>query len=95
MLARHGRAVDDLDTIQLVLDYGGPNERVLERSRAVFAILAELGGIWAWVARLRRLPRVLTDLGYRIVAGSRYRIFGVYDACPLPPPEWRGRFLTD
>jgi predicted DCC family thiol-disulfide oxidoreductase YuxK len=28
------------------------------------------------------------------VANSRYRIFGRVDACMLPPPEVRARFLS-
>jgi predicted DCC family thiol-disulfide oxidoreductase YuxK len=35
----------------------------------------------------------LTDFFYGILAKSRYRVFGKYDQCPLPPPEDRGRFL--
>jgi predicted DCC family thiol-disulfide oxidoreductase YuxK len=33
------------------------------------------------------------DFGYGLVVGARYRLFGRYDACPLPPPQHRDRFL--
>ena len=36
----------------------------------------------------------LRDALYDWVARSRYRIFGRYDACPLPPAESRSRFLS-
>ena len=39
------------------------------------------------------VPRRLRDWGYNLVARTRYRIFGRYDACPLPTPETRSRFL--
>jgi predicted DCC family thiol-disulfide oxidoreductase YuxK len=39
------------------------------------------------------LPAWLTDFVYGFVARVRYRIFGRYDQCPLPPAEHRGRFL--
>ena len=42
---------------------------------------------------LRVLPRWLRDLGYDLVARTRYRLFGRYDACPLPDPRHRARFL--
>ena len=41
----------------------------------------------------RFLPAWLTDFFYGIVARARYRIFGKYDHCPLPPVEVRSRFL--
>ncbi|MBN7297915.1 thiol-disulfide oxidoreductase, partial [Mycobacteroides abscessus subsp. abscessus] len=31
---------------------------------------------------------------YRLVARTRYRVFGRYDTCPVPPPEVRARFLA-
>jgi predicted DCC family thiol-disulfide oxidoreductase YuxK len=39
------------------------------------------------------MPRPLRDLGYDLVASNRYRIFGKLDACRLPSPEERARFL--
>ena len=56
-------------------------------------ILRELGGAWRAAAMLRVLPRWLRDPGYDLVARTRYRLFGRYDACPLPDPRHRGRFL--
>jgi len=32
-------------------------------------------------------------LGYRLVAANRYRMFGRKDACRLPTPDERERFL--
>jgi predicted DCC family thiol-disulfide oxidoreductase YuxK len=42
---------------------------------------------------LNFIPRRLRDWGYGIVARNRYRIFGRYDACPMPSEETRARFL--
>ena len=39
------------------------------------------------------LPRPVRDLGYDLIAGNRYRIFGKRDACMMPTPEIRSRFL--
>ena len=38
--------------------------------------------------------RSIRDFFYDRVAKSRYRIFGRVDACMLPPPEVRARFLS-
>jgi len=42
---------------------------------------------------LQLVPRRVRDWGYRMVARTRYRIFGRYDTCPLPNEETRWRFL--
>ena len=78
----------EIDTVVFV--EGG---RVHLRSRAVFALLAVIGGFWTPVSWFGVLPQWLTDLGYRPVAALRYRIFGKLDACRLPRPEERARFL--
>jgi predicted DCC family thiol-disulfide oxidoreductase YuxK len=93
-LARHGADASDLDTVYVMADWQSPQERALPRSRGVLHALAQLGGGWAALAALGRVvPRPLADLAYRIVARNRYRVFGRYDACPLPRPEWRSRFV--
>lgn len=68
--------------------------RVSTRSSAALAIGRHLGGGWAVLAALARfVPAPLRDAVYDGVARVRYRVFGRYDACPLPPPEHRARFL--
>ncbi len=50
--------------------------------------------LWRVLGSLLQLvPREIRDWGYRVVARSRYRIFGRYDQCPVPSAETRGRFL--
>jgi len=68
--------------------------RAWERSDAILRILSGLGAPWRWLAVLRLLPRVLRDAVYGLVARGRYRWFGRLDACPVPPPELRDRFLA-
>jgi predicted DCC family thiol-disulfide oxidoreductase YuxK len=52
-----------------------------------------LGGRWSLLLALYILPRFVRDWGYDAVARRRYRIWGKYDACPIPPPGVRDRFL--
>jgi predicted DCC family thiol-disulfide oxidoreductase YuxK len=42
---------------------------------------------------MRWFPGFLMNIGYRFVAAIRYRIWGRADACELPSPEQRARFL--
>jgi predicted DCC family thiol-disulfide oxidoreductase YuxK len=93
ILVRHGRDPHDLDTLYLVLGHGRPDERLLRKSDAALWILRELGGAWRAASALRVVPRRARDLGYDLVARTRYRLFGRYDTCPLPDPRHRARFL--
>lgn len=94
-LLPHGHDPGDLDTVFVVADWGTSRPRVLTRSRAVLHAVASLGGFWSSVARVAQVvPAALADPVYALVARRRYRIFGKYDACPLPRPEWRDRFIS-
>ena len=82
------------DGVMLLTDALTPGEHLYQRSDAVAEALQLLGGYWRLVGRVLRLvPRPLRDWGYGIVARFRYRIFGRYDTCPIPPPEQRSRLL--
>lgn len=67
--------------------------RALERSDAALAIAGRLGFPWRLLAALRIVPRPIRDAGYRFVARNRYRWFGRTDACMVPTPELRARFI--
>ncbi len=70
------------------------NGRAFTRSAAALAMARHLGGGWAVLASLARIvPAALRDAIYDSVAKTRYRVFGRYDACPVPTPEHRARFL--
>ncbi len=92
-LLPHSCEPDDLGTIYLLTRYGESDELVVSHSRAIFRILRSLGGFWWLVSALDVLPRGLLDFGYQLVVRNRYRVFGKYDACPLPSPEERHLFL--
>jgi predicted DCC family thiol-disulfide oxidoreductase YuxK len=66
---------------------------VLVESDAALTILRELRGPARHLARLRIVPRPLRDAVYRLVARTRYRVFGRHDACEVPAPWLRERFL--
>jgi predicted DCC family thiol-disulfide oxidoreductase YuxK len=94
ILLRHNANAADSDTVYVVLNHNQPDETLLARSDAVIFVLKQLPGLWPVLSlKLRFTPRWLRDWGYGVVAHSRYRIFGRYDACPLPTAETRARFL--
>ena len=82
------------DGVMLLTDALTPTEHLYQRSDAVAEALQRLSKPWRLAGRLLRLlPRPLRDWGYGIVARFRYRLFGRYDTCPIPPPEQRSRLL--
>ncbi len=82
------------DGVVLLTDALTPQERLYHRSDAVAAAMQRLNGVWSVAAKaLLAIPWPVRDWGYGLVARLRYRIFGRYDACPLPPPEQRSRLL--
>jgi predicted DCC family thiol-disulfide oxidoreductase YuxK len=102
LLARHGMGTPGsesgsdraLRTVLVARDPEGPAEQILTRSDAVLALLAELPRPWPAVAvALRWIPGPVRDLGYRLIARWRYRIFGRFENCPIPTAEERTRFL--
>ncbi|MCY3713366.1 MAG: DCC1-like thiol-disulfide oxidoreductase family protein [Gemmatimonadetes bacterium] len=68
-------------------------DRCFEQSNAVLHAMVRLGGAWRLIAVLYVFPRPLRDFVYRVVARNRYRWFGRRDACRLPTPDERARFL--
>jgi len=94
ILQRHGASATPLETVYVVVDPQQTAERLLARSDAAIFVLATLGGIWAVAATVCRVvPRPLRDAVYDLVARNRYPVFGKFDACPLPDPRHRPRFL--
>jgi predicted DCC family thiol-disulfide oxidoreductase YuxK len=92
IVARHP-SVKAVDSVVFVDDPGGPDERVSVRSAAGLRVVDYLGGPWKVLTVTRVIPAPLRDWLYDRFAGIRYRVFGKYDSCPIPPPEVRDRFL--
>ena len=89
LLTRFALDPNALDTFVLV-DATGAHTR----SDAALRVARALGPPWSWVFALNAIPRPLRDAAYDFIARHRYRWFGKKDACPLPRPEWCGRFLA-
>lgn len=84
----HPEIPSELETMVYVRD-----GEVFLRSRGAFEAMREIPYPWRALSWLRVFPVWLTDFFYGILARSRYRVFGKYETCPLPPAEDRGRFL--
>lgn len=76
------------DSIVLVDESG-----VHTRSAAVLRIARRLGFPWSLAVLASLIPRPGRDALYDAVARRRYRWFGRREACLVPTPERRARFL--
>lgn len=86
--AQHGLDPEEPHTMLYVSPRG-----VFRESSAALEIARTLGLPWSLGLVFKAVPRRLRDALYRLIARNRYRWFGKKDACPLPQPEWRARFL--
>jgi len=68
-------------------------EQVFVRSDAALRVASYLGWPWKLALAAYLIPRPVRDFLYDQFAKRRYRWFGKYEKCMLPPPEVRERFL--
>lgn len=78
----------DPDSIILIED-----GKRYDKSTAALRIARRLSGVWPVLYMGIILPRPLRDVIYRFIARNRYKWFGKSDACRLPSPELKARFL--
>ena len=93
VLERHEplRGIDSLVLVEPA--YGQRKERLYVKSGAVLRLAFHLGGVWRVLAVLYLVPRPFLDRAYDAFACHRHRILGRLDACLIPGPEVRSRFL--
>lgn len=79
---------ENVDTISFF-----DGQHLFYRTTALLKIGKALGGIWLIFYPLIVLPAGWRDIVYDWVAKRRYRLGGKRDACRMPTPEERARFL--
>ena len=79
----------DVDSLVLI-----ENGKAFTKSSAALRIAKKLDGLWHLLFLLILIPRPIRNGVYDFVARNRYKWFGKKDdACALPSPEVRKRFL--
>jgi len=89
LLAENG--VNKIETDSVVLIEDG---KVYTHSTAALRIARKLEGAWKLTYGFVVVPRFIRNFFYRMFAKYRYKMFGKQDACMLPTPEIRQRFLA-
>ena len=70
------------------------NGEIIQKSKAVNHILKSINRLILLRTILNILPLSISNFFYDIVAKSRYKVFGKYDSCQLPEPEYKSRFIA-
>lgn len=89
VIERHGIDTTETDSVILVED-----NFAYTHSTAALRIARRLDGLWSWLFLFIVIPRPIRDVFYRLFARYRYRLFGRQDACMMPTPDIRDRFLS-
>jgi predicted DCC family thiol-disulfide oxidoreductase YuxK len=93
IVERSGGNPGELTSFYVVADYQTAASRVFTRSDAALFVAGALGWPWKAAQLLRFAPRGIRDRAYDLVARGRYRLFGRFDRCLIPSPEFRSRFI--
>jgi predicted DCC family thiol-disulfide oxidoreductase YuxK len=93
LLKRHGVDHKDLDTVYVVLNSGEANEALLAKSDAFLQLAKVIGGVWNIASCGKIIPRSIRNWLYDFVARHRYQVFGKYEACMLPDPRHKHKFI--
>lgn len=64
-----------------------------QRSDAALEIARQLSGLWPALYVFKIVPRFIRDAVYDWIAHNRYRFFGKKDACMIPTPDLKSRFI--
>jgi predicted DCC family thiol-disulfide oxidoreductase YuxK len=87
LLAKHG--IDkDVDSVILIED-----GHAFMHSTAGLRIARNLSGIYSLSYVFIIIPAFIRDWAYTLFAKYRYRLFGRTDACMIPTPDVKERFL--
>lgn len=88
LLERHGLPTEDVETFVLL-----EGDEYHVRSDAALRLLKGLGFPYSLGYVGVVVPRFVRDRAYDVVADHRYAWFGRREACMVPTPERRERFL--
>jgi predicted DCC family thiol-disulfide oxidoreductase YuxK len=88
LLKKFSLSQTEMHSIILVRDY-----HYAQRSDAALEIARQLSGLWPLLYVFKIVPRIIRDAVYNLISRNRYRFFGKKDACWLPTPDLKSRFI--
>jgi predicted DCC family thiol-disulfide oxidoreductase YuxK len=88
-LIKYGLSSKDIKTILLI-----KKGEVFSKSEAALEIARHLNGGWPALYVFKVVPLFIRNVVYDWIAKNRYRWFGKQEACMVPTPELKARFLS-
>ena len=89
LLAQYGLDPESVDSVVLI-----ENGRACAKTSAALRICRNLDGMWPLMYGFIIVPAFVRNVVYDIIAKYRYRWWGKLDACMMPTPEVRRKFLA-
>lgn len=88
LVAEHGIDTSKVDSIILI-----ENNRVYSKSTAALRIAKYMSGAYPLLYGFMIIPNFIRNWVYDFVARNRYKWYGKKDACMIPTPELKAKFL--
>ncbi|ALM07004.1 thiol-disulfide oxidoreductase [Sediminicola sp. YIK13] len=79
----------EIDSIILI----EPGVAYYTKATAALKIGQNFGGVWTLVQIFEWIPESISNFVYDIIAKNRYKWFGKKEACMIPTPELKAKFL--
>lgn len=89
LLAQYDLPLNELNSFILI-----ENNKAYTRSSGALRVIKKLKGLWPLLYGFIIVPKFIRDGVYNWVGRNRYRWFGKQDACMIPTPELKARFLN-
>lgn len=89
ILEQYNFPLDELNSFILI-----ENNKAYTRSTGALRIAKKLNGLWPLLYGFIIIPKLLRDGIYNWVGRNRYKWFGKKDACMIPTPELKTKFLS-
>lgn len=88
LIKEHDIDIASVDSIILIR-----KDRAYIKSTAALFIAQKLSGLWPLMIAFYILPSFMRNWVYDYVARNRYTWFGKKDACMIPTPDLKAKFL--
>lgn len=79
----------DIDTVVMI----SPDGKIFTHSDVTLEAFRIMGGGYKILSWISLVPKIFRDTVYRFIAKYRYKWFGKKEACMIPDPKWKERFL--
>ncbi|MEG3659148.1 thiol-disulfide oxidoreductase DCC family protein [Arenibacter palladensis] len=85
------RGIDTFQVDSIILIE--PGVAYYTKSTAALKIARSFGGVWQLASVFEWIPEKIRDWVYDYIAKNRYKWYGRKDACMIPTPELKSKFL--